>query len=141
MRADHPIEDLAQAIHSACLRDLPDVVYERPVPQKVRPRLEWPREKCRRRPLHYEIEVLAMFCQSWENTSIGLDKDGGIAGQAFTDAYTIIVGVRAAASAAVYFGGQPAYMADMDEVFRADMAARQMVRQSQAAERYKGVTL
>lgn len=57
-----------------------------------------------RRPSIRDIEVVAMFPQTWSSTALGF---GGIGGQAMTPAYTVIL--RCGIEHAVYFGGRHAY--------------------------------
>ena len=58
--------------------------------------------------LHYEneIEVEAMFIQTWGSTALGF---GGIGGSAMTDAYTIILRSTYHHEYLVYFNGTFAY--------------------------------
>ena len=95
---------LALAISRAIDRDLPDIDFERKT---------WPNgrdadpvvEIVKRRPGHWEVQVYH-FPQTWGDTSTGF---GGIAGQAFTTAYTTVV-IESSVNAAVYFGGRLAYV-------------------------------
>lgn len=57
-----------------------------------------------RRPKISDIEVIAMFPQTWSSTALGF---GGIGGQAMTPAYTVIL--RCGIEHAVYFAGRHAY--------------------------------
>lgn len=54
----------------------------------------------------YEIEM-RMFPQAWGSTALGF---GGIGGQAFTSAYTIVVGEHHSNYWGVYFGDRLAYI-------------------------------
>lgn len=91
-------ECLYNAMLSACNKDLPLIEFNTkndPFP---------------RRPLHHEVRVI-MFPQAWGDTSLGY---GGIGGQAFTEAYTVIVFFEN--HYCVYFGsgGNLAYRIDID---------------------------
>lgn len=126
------IETLAAALHAACLRDLPDIEWdevdsaaerayldtlsaaersayyeskrkakdaalffrERGLPVTHKVRRPWP-EACE----------VTMFRQTWSNTARGYNANSGIAGQAITDAYTVVVQCGHTGWAAVYFGG------------------------------------
>jgi hypothetical protein len=58
--------------------------------------------------------VVDMFMQTWPNTAQGYDASGGMVGQAFIDAYTVIV--QCHYTAAVYFGGDRlAYLVNLRE--------------------------
>lgn len=57
-----------------------------------------------RRPSLHDIEVVAMFPQTWGSTALGF---GGIGGAAMTPAYTVIL--RCGSEHAVYFAGRHAY--------------------------------
>ncbi len=122
--SDGAVETLAKALHSALLRDLPPVSVAQSRHGAAH----------KRRPHESEVEVIH-FAQQWENTAIGLDADITWAGQAFTNAYTTVV-VDCHHNAAVYFGGHRAYVAKLSARFMADLAARNMVRQSEAGGRY-----
>ncbi len=82
------LDVLSAAMHAACLRDLPDVEYA----------------GVTKRPFPDGCDVV-MFPQSWPNTTCGYDAGEGLAGQAFTTAYTVIVECKNTGCAAVYFGG------------------------------------
>lgn len=71
--------------------------------------------------------------QTWSDTSIGF---GGIAGQAFTQAYTTVV-ICDLTSAAVYFGGRKAYVIErVNEFFMGDLNTHSMVEVARAG-RYR----
>lgn len=70
-----------------------------------------------------EEMVVYMFPQIWGNTAIGF---GGIAGQAFTTAYTIVV-YGPKEDVCVYFGGRFAYYIKItNDVFDQDMSNNKM---------------
>jgi hypothetical protein len=94
---------LAMAVTRALDRDLPDIEFERRVyPKNADGAFDT--ETVKRRPHINDVSVYH-FLQSWGNTSIGF---GGVAGQAFTNAYTTVV-TEAAGDASVYMGGRFAY--------------------------------
>lgn len=53
-----------------------------------------------------DIEVYAMFAQTWGSTTLGF---GGVGGQAMTTAYTIVLRSNILGEYCVYFGGRFAY--------------------------------
>lgn len=114
-----PIESLAGAWYTALLQDLDDVMEEQYRYERVATG-----ESKARRPRPSECSVLAMFEQSWPDTSCGF---GGLAGQAFTNAYTIVV-QGAAGEVCVYFAGRLAYrLARPNEQFFQDLARRSLL--------------
>jgi hypothetical protein len=121
------IEEYAQAVHSALLRDLPEIEYKW---RKAGTKAGTEVETRKRRPRDSDIEVI-QFQQTWENTAVGLDIDQGWAGQAFTDAYTTVV-ISQHAVAAIYFGGHLAYMKTLGPALSEDISRRMMVHQSKA---------
>ena len=157
MSTDYPIETLATSLHAACLRDLPEIHYrdrdwaahrammdgltreqkaELVAKERSSGQAEGPFIEKTRRATAYDCEVV-MFPQTWSSTALGF---GGIGGQAFTSAYTVVVSCAMAGAAAVYFGGRFAYLvgdAHQNESFRQDVANHRMVDCSKAGERYK----
>ena len=126
------IETLAAALHAACLRDLPDIEYfdvdhaderrfldtlahdqrkvyydERSKPMADDERIKFYEARQigfslkTKRPFPDGCDVV-MFSQSWPNTACGYDSGGGLCGQAFTNAYTVIVQCHSTGCAAVY---------------------------------------
>ncbi len=84
------------------------------------------------RPYEDDVEIYA-FAQSWSDTSLGF---GGVAGQAFTSAYTTVVTDHRVAF--VYIGGRRAYAVEvtaefMDDVYRANVRGKA----DRPFERYK----
>lgn len=95
---------LAMAVTRALDHDLPDIEFQRRVyPKNAGGSFDT--ETAKRRP-HLGDVMVYHFKQSWRDTSIGF---GGIAGQAFTDAYTTVI-TEVAGDAAVYMGGRFAYL-------------------------------
>lgn len=124
------IEEYAASVHAALLRDLSDVkeqLYAR-IDGKRQPSGTRPR-----RPHAGEIEVYS-FPQEWSSTALGF---GGIGGQAFTTATTVVVACRD--EACVYFGGSFAYKIAgwrRSEAFSRDLAGHAMADQMKAHSRY-----
>lgn len=157
MSTDNPIETLALALHSACLRDLPEFAYRdrdweahRVMMDKLTReekaglyanerssgQVEGPFIEKTRRPTPHDCDVV-MFSQTWPSTALGF---GGIGGQAFTNAYTVIVSCDRAAASAVYFGGRFAYLVEhhrQNAAYRQDVANQSMADCAGAPRRYK----
>ena len=68
------------------------------------------------RPTQHDVEIYA-FPQSWSDTSLGF---GGMAGQAFTSAYTTVV-ISELRHAVVYIGGRRAYKVEVTGEFMDDV--------------------
>lgn len=123
MSLDHPLQDLAAALAHAQYKGFPAYAGEELDHLKTR---ETGRNVMRRfeRPVQaYEIILLAMFEQNWSSTALGF---GGIGGQAFTSAYTIIL-QGPMGDALVYFAGRFAYRVERpSQVFMQDVANRNM---------------
>lgn len=156
MHTDSPIETLASSLHAACLRDLPEIHYrdrdwaahrammdgltreqkaELVAKERTSGRAEGPYIEKTRRPTPHDCEVV-MFPQTWPSTALGF---GGIGGQAFTSAYTMIVSCDLAEAAAVYFGGRFAYLVEharQNAEFRQDIASQNMAECREAWKRY-----
>lgn len=156
MSIDYPIEALAQSLHAACLRDLPEIKYRdrdwaahRAMMDKLSKEekaAHYAKEKASgqseghfiekvRRPSSHDCEVV-MFPQTWSSTALGF---GGIGGQAFTSAYTVIVSCDRAVASAVYFGGRFAYLVEharQNHDFKRDIANQTMADCGTAGRRY-----
>lgn len=162
MRIDNPIETLAASLHAACFRDLPEIEYrdrdwaahrkfmdslskeekaayyanEKKEAQLGRHFIE---KKRRPAPADCTID---MFPQTWGSTSLGF---GGIGGQAFTDAYTVVISCVRTGACAVYFGGRFAYMVpertsnEQARCFRDHYATHNLAACSAAPELYGAV--
>ena len=127
-----PVSTIAASFHAALIRDLHNVQVVRTKYNMETKKREPTGETYDRRPLDDETEVVA-FQQSWSDTSIGF---GGIAGQAFTSAYTVCV-FGPSREVAVYFGARLAYVIDVpNDEFMADLAARRMKEVHGAHTRY-----
>lgn len=92
-----------------------------------------------RRPDISEIQVTAMFPQTWGSTALGF---GGIGGAAMTPAYTVVV-TGPSNQVAVYWAGQHAYTLDLNAIsdqqradFTADLNKNWTVSLNDADTRY-----
>lgn len=72
----------------------------------------------------WEVEVVAMFPQTWGSTALGF---GGIGGASMTTAYTVILSSHQTGEYLVYFGGRFAYKINKpNESFTEDMRTANM---------------
>lgn len=124
------LEDVAAAIHGACLRDLPDFEYDYRKPGKP----DGDTEKRKRRPEPYLLQGVEVFQQTWGSTALGF---GGMGGAMMTTANVIIVtGPRH--EKAVYFAGRFAYLIKKPRAeFQEDVTLRRMCNVSGAIKRYE----
>ncbi len=105
MQLGDPITALAASIYSAVYKDLSEFNYETwDYDVKWDKKSPRPTKLATRRPMSYEVEVFAMFAQTWGSTALGF---GGIGGASMTPAYTIIIEFRG--EYCVYFAGRFAY--------------------------------
>ncbi len=130
MQSGTPIESMAAAVHSAVLRDLPDIMY---LSRKPGEDLSKSVEKVRR-PRYDEISVY-QFPQTWGSSALGF---GGAGCASTTTADTTVV-IEGKTTAAVYFGGRFAYLIDpFNNVFNEDLRAQNMAA-VQDASKYQNV--
>ncbi len=94
------VEEYTASVYGALFRDLSDVQTKRIV-SYLNGKAEYADDM--RRPYHSEIDIYS-FPQQWSSTALGF---GGIGGQAFTTALTVVV--ICGREACVYFGGRFAY--------------------------------
>lgn len=99
---NNPIETLSHCLAHAVYQGMPDFEYEERTWAKA-PVIK----TCKH--THHDVNVEAMFMQTWPSTSLGF---GGIGGQALTDAYTVVISSRRGPWYCVYFGGRFAYWLD-----------------------------
>ena len=134
-----PIETLHSCLASAQYTDMSEVTDKKRKPNieaysgnrsDYDAYQEWIKtayEKYKRRPYDYELHVEAMFPQTWGDTSLGF---GGVGGQSFTTAYTVIIGCSHTYDYCVYFGGRFAYRLDLTkcdiEIIRKDITVQNM---------------
>ena len=138
-RADSPFETLHKALANAIHKDLSDIEYQRKDWNESKKQGIDVFETKKRRPELSDIEI-DMFVQTWSDTSLGF---GGMAGQAFTSAYTVVVFCDMTYEYAVYHGGQFAYILhhqrmseDGFEKFKDDLANHYLAGRMDKA-RYK----
>lgn len=118
-----PIDAVADSIYSALYKDFDEIEYDyrKPGTQET--------EKRTRRLRIDEMEVI-MFPQTWSDTSLGF---GGMAGQAMSAAYTVIVTSRISSECLVYVGGRLAHKAS-----RKFQTGYKLLQEDIAAQSVKG---
>lgn len=125
------IEAYAASAHSARLIDLSEI--EEPLWSTFNGKREQ-RGTRSRRPYPDELEIYS-FPQQWSSTALGF---GGIGGQEFTTATTVVVVCRD--EACVYFGGRFAYKVAgcrRSEAFQADLRRHLMADVMKSSPRYE----
>ena len=132
------MNDLAAAMHQACLRDLPPIHYIGYDPAKAKLKIPYA-EKCTkpltRRPEPYDLDGVEMWAQTWGSTALGF---GGIGGAAMTTATVILVWGHNRNGVAVYFGGRHAYtIRRPNEKFHEDCRAKRLCDVGLYEERYE----
>lgn len=138
MKSGDPLNDLAAAIHQACLRDLPEIHYMGYDSKKAKLQIPYS-EKCTqpmtRRPTPYDLDDVEMWSQMWGSTALGF---GGMGGAAMTTATVILVWMNNRRNVAVYFGGRHAYtITNPNEKFWEHYTKKQMGDVSGAIKRYE----
>ena len=123
------IDEYARSVYSALLKDLSDVNETRRSYNAAGNPTDG---EYSRRPNEREIEVYS-FPQQWSSTALGF---GGIGGQAFTTALTVVV--MKDREACVYFGGAFAYkIKKYGQTFFKDMKDHNMQEVAGAHKRYE----
>lgn len=126
-RANSPFETLHNALAQATEHHLSDITYKEKQWAESKEKGEDVFKTVKRRPHMADVSV-DMFVQTWSDTSLGF---GGVAGQAFTSAYTVVVFCDMTNEYAVYHGGRFAYLIKEDitrskegyDLFKIDMAS------------------
>jgi len=151
----NPIQDLAFAYHDAMFNRFSDIVYQdrdwnkyrkwRDAQSKEELADAYKTERAsgitmhqeslvtkHKRPTTYETKLAAMFQQTWSSGALGF---GGIAGQAVTPAYSIVIECNG--EYAVYFGSQFAYLVKgSKQAFFDDIRAMQLAPVSVSKKKY-----
>lgn len=128
MELGSPVEALAASYHHALLIGLEPLKVEQftfvgePDPV-TKSRRKSTGEFKDQRPYSGNVETF-IFPQTWSSTALGF---GGVGGQAFTAAYTVVV-TGPQGDACVYFGGRFAYRVPrLSQVFMEDLRSHSMV--------------
>lgn len=153
MQLKSPIEAVSAAIYHAAHIAFPDIHYQdrdwealENIPLAERKKImiddTYPMVNKVRRPQPSEVEVVAMFSQTWGSTALGF---GGMGGAAMTRAYTVVVR-SPTGDVAVYWRGQHAYTldtknmtADQRKQFESDIKDNQTYSVNDAVQRYGAV--
>ena len=154
MQLGSPIDAVASAVHHAAHVAFPDIHYQDrdwaaleglSFEERRTMQLDnsYPMVAKVRRPDVSEIQVTAMFPQTWGSTALGF---GGMGGAAMTPAYTVVV-TGPNGQLAVYWGGRHAYTMDLTVIteqqrtdFDADLAKNWTVNLNEADTRYGAVS-
>lgn len=121
-RCGNPVQDMHAAMAHAAYEGFSPIEYEDRDWEHYHKTKEDKRVKKSRRPGDYDIEVAAMFAQTWSSTALGF---GGVGGQAITSAYVIVL--QCMNEFCVYFGGRFAYKVVNPTIeFHDDIARRRM---------------
>lgn len=107
----NPFETLHRSLASAFYHDMPPVIEQH---------IDWVASKDKgeqvyrttMRPADMQDVSINMFVQTWSDTSCGF---GGFAGQAFTDAYTIVLFREDLQTYYVYIGGRYVYCVEQKQ--------------------------
>ena len=99
--------EFADALYKAKLIDLPMIPCTMRVFDEVA--CEYVYKDTERHHGDDDLEI-TMFQQEWSNTATGLNKNIGVAGQAFTSCHTIVIESKLMDTAAIYFRGRLAYI-------------------------------
>lgn len=107
----NPVENLADAFAHAEYVGFSDIDYMAMDWEKWKSSNGKYNEKTpkTRRPFKNDIEVFAMFTQTWGSTALG---HGGMGGASVTTAYTIVLECVATSELLVYFGSEFCYKVD-----------------------------
>lgn len=131
MRAGNPIETLAFAVTSACVKDLMDVEYK-----YVDPRDRTHEETRTRRPRTEELRKVELFQQTFGSTALGF---GGMGCASITTADVAVV-KGPMGDVCVYFSNRFAYRINSpNEQFFEDMKNHHMAYCDKASEQYENV--
>jgi hypothetical protein len=119
----NPVGTLASCLAHAMYQGFPEITYEtrdwskgreEPIPMVTKTRFH----------SEYDVEVYAVFAQTWASTALGF---GGLGGQAITEAYTTVLRSSQTGEFCVYFGGRFAYrITRANERFHEDIKQRRM---------------
>lgn len=135
MSADNALTSLHNALSHAAYEGFDEYTYEDRDWEEYRKGNKDATITKSRRHVDYDMEVVAMFPQTWGSTALGF---GGIGGQAITTAYTIVIYSELIGQYCVYFGGRIAYRIDApNDQFFQDVGQQQMWQREGAKLRYE----
>ncbi len=121
---ENAVQDLSNAFAHAMYEGFPLIEYEDRDWEHYSKTKQDKRITKTRRHSDRDIEVYAMFSQTWSSTALGF---GGVGGQAITSAYTIVLRSHILGQYCVYFGGRFAYhIKCINQEFIKDVMNREM---------------
>lgn len=121
---EYAVQNLSSAIAHAMYEGFPLIEYEDRDWEHFGKTGENKRVTKTRKHSDSDIEVYAMFSQTWSSTALGF---GGLGGQSITSAYTIILRSNYLGEYCVYFGGRFAYhIKRINQKFIEDVMNREM---------------
>ena len=121
---EYAVQNLSNAIAHAMYEGFPLIEYEDRDWEHFGKTGENKRVTKTRKHSDRDIEVYAMFSQTWSSTALGF---GGLGGQAITSAYTIVLRSNYLGEYCVYFGGRFAYhIKRINQKFIEDVMNREM---------------
>ena len=134
---EYAVQNLSNAIAHAMYEGFPLIEYEDRDWERFIKNKEDKRVTKTRKHSDRDIEVYAMFSQTWSSTALGF---GGLGGQAMTDAYTIVLRSNYSGGYCVYFGGRFAYhIKRINQKFIEDVTNRQMCYVKDKSKYERGV--
>ena len=121
---EYAVQNLSNAIAHAMYEGFPLIEYEDRDWEHFGKTGENKRVTKTRKHSDRDIEVYAMFSQTWSSTALGF---GGLGGQSITSAYTIVLRSNYLGEYCVYFGGRFAYhIKRINQNFIEDVMNREM---------------
>lgn len=134
---EYAVQNLSNAIAHAMYEGFPLIEYEDRDWEHFRKTKEDKKVTKTRKHSDRDIEVYAMFSQTWSSTALGF---GGLGGQAITSAYTIVLRSNYLGEYCVYFGGRFAYhIKRINQKFIEDVTNRQMCEVKNKSKYDRGV--
>ena len=134
---EYAVQNLSNAIAHAMYEGFPLIEYEDRDWEHFSKTKEDKRITKTRKHSDRDIEVYAMFNQTWSSTALGF---GGLGGQAITNAYTIVLRSNYLGEYCVYFGGRFAYhIKRINQKFIEDVMNRQMCEVKHKSKYDRGV--
>lgn len=136
MRISSSIDHLVSSIAHAAYEGLSDIEYEDRDWEHFRKTKEHRTVKKVRKHTVGDVDVYAMFAQTWGSTALGF---GGLGGAAMTPAYTVVLKSAIAENGfCVYFAGRFAYRIDRpNPMFFQDVANHNMAFTNEAKDKYE----
>ena len=137
---ENPLDDLSNCLAHAQYEGLADVPYQTIDFEKVHAaKTDEEKQEARkdyitkyRRPRKGDIEIIAMFAQTWGSTALGFNQIGG---SAMTTAYTVVLRLFNSDEYLVYMGGEFCYrVTNPNQSFFDDITNRTMESQGRISK-------